>query len=71
MALVYSRFDYIYPGPHMDDHGRFDERVWFFIPVGMDEGKGTITYLKFPAGAKDEEFVEEEVSVSSGSSWTD
>ena len=71
MASVYSLFSYIYPGPHMDEYGRFDDRIWFFIPVSIDVGNGTATYLKFPAGAEDYEIVEEEVDLSTGFPWTD
>lgn len=71
MVAVYSKFDYIYSGPHMGEDGRFDERTWFLIPVSIDEGRGTVTYLKFPAGAGDDEFVEEEISLSAGLPWTD
>ncbi len=68
MSLAFSLFEYISTGPHMDEYGRLDDRVWFYIQVGQDEDKGTITYLKFPFGAEDHEIYEEEVEQSI---WTD
>lgn len=59
MAGVYSLFQYIYPGPHMDKYGRFDDRIWFVLPVSVDEEDGAITYLKFPFGGDDDEITEE------------
>lgn len=71
MVAAYSLFGYIQPGPHMNDLGQFDERIWFYMPVSIDYAAGTATYLKFPAGALDHEIIEEEISLTSGYSWTD
>ncbi len=67
MVPVFSPFDYISPGPHINCFGRMDNRVWFYIQVAEDGDKGTITYLKFPYGGEDHEIIEEEVSAI----WTD
>ncbi len=64
MPRAFSLFNYIYPGPFMDEEGRFDNRIWFFIPMKSDIKKKTATYLKFPYGGKEEDFVEEEIDIS-------
>jgi hypothetical protein len=61
MPAAFSSFDYIYPGPLMDDYGFFDERIWFFIPIESDEDGRVLVYLKFPFGGTEDEFTEEKV----------
>ncbi len=68
MVPVFSSFDYIVAGPHIDEYGRLDDRIWFYIQVAKDEDAGTVTYLKFPFGAEDHEIIEEEVELPI---WTD
>lgn len=57
-APTFSKFKYIYDGPHISADGVVDDRVWFSIPIEVDVEKNTITYLIFPFGAADEEIIE-------------
>lgn len=68
MVPIFSTFNYIYRGPHKDEYGLLDHRVWFSIPISADVKKGSVTYLIFPYGAKEHEIEEEEINVGS---WTD
>ena len=54
-------------GPHLDDEGKIDPRIWFNVPVKLDADAGTITYIIFPYGAEDEEF--QIVDVEATGSW--
>lgn len=64
MSIVYSDLRYVYPGPHVDESGLLDERVWFAICIGKDEKKGIASYLVFPQNAKDHEIAEQEFSLT-------
>ncbi len=59
--MVFSLFNYIYPGTHLDSTGHVDTRIWFAIPFFMDDVKRQVICLKFPYGAQEEEFSEEEI----------
>ena len=66
-AGPYSLFSAIYPGPHLDDTGKIDERIRFAISCGVDD-KGNAVYLVFPLGAADFEIKE---LVVSADEWID
>jgi len=64
----YATLDCIRQGPHLDDEGKIDPRIWFNLPVTLDIDNGIITYLIFPYGATEEEF--QLVEVEAAGSWT-
>ena len=55
---IYTRFDCIYVGPHVDEDGKLDPRTWFSIPIALDVDQGSITYIVFPYGGSDDEIRE-------------
>lgn len=62
-APAYSLFKYVYLGPHIDDDNLFDRRVWFYLPLAVDEENNTATYLRFPH-MKNEEIEEITINMS-------
>lgn len=66
-APIYSTWKNIYPGPHVDDEGLFDDRVWFSIPIELDIEEPSITYMVFPFGGSPDEI--KEVKVEASGSW--
>lgn len=55
---AFSLLKYIYRGPHLDDDGRLDDRIWFSIMVALDPSDETYTFMVFPHGAKQDELKE-------------
>jgi len=66
-APIYSSFSSIYPGPHITDDGKVDDRVWFSIPIEIDTEDSTITYLVFPYGGSEDEV--RELTIEAPPSW--
>lgn len=56
----YSLFGYIYPGIEIDDSDIIDLRIRFAIPYDIDVSSFKVTYMVFPFGATDSEFVSKE-----------
>lgn len=54
-APIYSKFSYIFPGPHYGLSGEEDTRVWFSIPTMNNPETGVMSFLIFPAGGRDDE----------------
>jgi len=67
MAPAFTSMDSIYPGPHVDEDGLEDTRVWFHIPVDIDVVENYVTYIIFPYGGTADEI--KEVTVSATDSW--
>lgn len=66
-APIHAPLAYIYPGPHLDDAGKIDERIWFSIPIELNGIDNTITYLVFPFGGVDDEV--KEITIEAPPSW--
>lgn len=64
---IFTAWQFIYEGPHIDTEGKLDERVWFSIPVDISQENASITYLIFPFGGKEEEI--EELVVEATGTW--
>ena len=69
LAPIFTKVESIYPGPHVDDDGKLDERIWFHIPIELDVDEGYITYLIFPYGGTNDEI--KELTIAASGSWTD
>lgn len=63
-APVFTSFDQVYPGPHINSEGKIDPRVWFSIRLYVDTDSGDIVYLVFPYGGTDDEITEVTVEIA-------
>ena len=57
----------IYLGPHLDDHGVFDPRIFFNFFCGWNDD-GAAIWIVFPYGAQEDEIQE---LVLHPDKWTD
>jgi hypothetical protein len=63
---IFSRFDCIYTGPHVDENGKIDPRTWFSIPISLEAEEGILTYLVFPYGGGEHEVREVSADLLTG-----
>lgn len=68
-APIFSSIECIYPGPHIDDKGNLDERVWFHMPIELDVDSNEVTYIIFPYGGSDDDI--RELTIAASGSWID